>query len=220
MNPRDWDELGNRLAARSIADGDPTGWFDELYAAGEAGEVTMPWSREAPHPLLAEWANGRRGDGHGAIVVGCGLGADAEYVASLGYATVAFDVAATAVRVARERHPDTTVDYVTADLLHPPSDWVRAHELVVEVITVQALPDPPRRDAIVNVGRLVAPGGTLIVVAARQDPPGAHVDGPPWPLTRDEVEAFATDGLTPVDIEATTDPRHPDSPRWRAEFRR
>jgi pimeloyl-ACP methyl ester carboxylesterase/SAM-dependent methyltransferase len=217
-----WDEQGDRLASRSIADGDPTGWFDRLYAAGVAGEVPMPWDREAAHPLLVQWAQARglTGGDQRAIVVGCGLGADAEYVAGLGYQTVAFDVSQTAVREARRRHPGTAVRYVTADLLDPPAQWARAFDLVVEIITVQALPEPPRRNAIVNVGRMVAPGGTLIVVAARQHRPDAHVAGPPWPLTREEIDAFTTDGLTPAGVEELADPRQPDVSRWRAQFQR
>ena len=152
--------------------------------------------------------------------MGCGQGADAEYVAGLGYDTVAFDVSETAVGLARQRYPHSAVRYVTADLLDPPADWLRAFDLVVEVITVQALPDPPRHTAIVNVGRLVAPGGTLIAVEYRQDPAEPDEAGPPWPLRRDEIEAFATDGLDVVRIEELADPRRPGSRRWRAEFRR
>jgi SAM-dependent methyltransferase len=217
-----WRDLEDRLASRSIAAGDPTGWFDQLYAAGDAGEVPMPFDTAAPHLMLVQWARARglSGGGRRAVVVGCGLGADAEYVAGLGYEVVAFDVAETAVRVARQRHPGTSVDYLTADLLDPPANWLHGFDLVVEVYTVQALPEPPRRSAIVNVGRLVAPGGTLIVVAARQEHSGAPVKGPPWPLTREEVEAFGGDGLSPVRIEALTDPRPPNGHRWRAEFHR
>jgi SAM-dependent methyltransferase len=217
-----WEAQGDRLASRSIAAGDPTGWFDRLYAAGAGGEVPMPWNRHTPHSMLVQWAQaqGLSGTGRRAIVVGCGLGADAEYVAGLGYSTVAFDVAETAVHTARKRHPGTTVDYVAADLLNPPAGWLQAFDLVVEIITVQALPDPPRRTAIVNVGRLVAPGGTLIVIAARQDHADAHTHGPPWPLSREEIDAFATDGLSPVHIEELSGPQHPDDHRWRAEFRR
>lgn len=231
--PEGWEERGSRLASRSIAGGDPTGWFDQLYAEGAAGDVAMPWDRTSPHPLLVEWAAARglagasAGAGAGAdagerraVVVGAGLGADAEYVAGLGYDTTGFDVAETAVQLARQRHHGTNVRYVTADLLDFPAEWMRGFDLVVDVITVQALPDPPRRSAIVNVGRLVAAGGTLIAIAARHDPAGAD-DGPPWPLTRDEVDAFATDGLTPVRIEEITS----SGPigggrRWRAEFHR
>ncbi len=45
-----------RLAAASLAAGDPTGWFDRLYTAGAAGRVPVPWSRREPHPLLTGWA--------------------------------------------------------------------------------------------------------------------------------------------------------------------
>src|SRR6266545_4949216 len=193
--------LEDHLASRAIASGEPTGWFDRLYSAGLAGDVPMPWDRTTPNPLLVGWAQARTptGSGHRAIVVGCGLGADAEYVAGLGYHTVAFDVAAP---------------------LAPPPPWLRAFDLVIEIITVQALPDPPRRTAIINVGRLVAPGGTLLVIAARRDQPDTEIKGPPWPLDRDEIDAFATDGLHPVRIEELTDPRPPTVSRWRAEFRR
>ena len=97
-----------------------------------------------------EWVEARRPDGAGrrAIVVGSGLGDDAELVAGLGYATVAFDIAPTAVRTAQERFPGSAVEYRTADLLDPPPGWPGAFDLVVECITVQSLPDPPRREAI------------------------------------------------------------------------
>ena len=129
-----------------------------------------------PHPLLAGWALDRglaggelTGSGRRAIVVGSGLGADAELIAGLGFETVGFDVAETAVRIARQRFPDSRVHYTEADLLDLPAQWLRAFDLVVDVFTVQALPDPPRDRAIVNVGRLVAPGGTLVVIAAVHD---------------------------------------------------
>jgi pimeloyl-ACP methyl ester carboxylesterase len=217
-----WDEQGDRLASRALAAGDPTGWFDRLYGAAAAGEVPMPWDRTEPHPLLTQWARGRQltGTGQRAVVVGCGLGADAEYVSGIGFDTVAFDVADTAIQLARERFPDSTVHYMVANLLHPPDKWWRAFDLVVEIITVQALPDPPRRQAIVNVGRLVAAGGTLIVIAAMHDERHSPAEAPPWPLSRAEIDAFATDGLTPVRIERLPDPRRPSEQRWRAEFNR
>jgi hypothetical protein len=47
--PRDWDELGDELAAESLAAGEPTAWFVRLYQAGAAGAATMPWPRQEPH---------------------------------------------------------------------------------------------------------------------------------------------------------------------------
>jgi pimeloyl-ACP methyl ester carboxylesterase/SAM-dependent methyltransferase len=215
-----WRAQEDRLASRSLAAGDAVGWFDQLYAAGAAGEVDLgPWARDAPDPLLVEWTRAREPSGRGqrAAVVGCGLGADAEHVASLGYDTTAFDIADNAVRLARQRHPASRVDYVTADVLEPPTGWLAAFDLVVEVITVQALPEPPRRRAIVSISRLVAPGGTLVVIASRRDDSQPNRKLPPWPLTRAEVDAFAGDGLRPIRIEELGEP---GGLWWRAEFSR
>ena len=212
-----------RLVARALSAGDPTGWFEPLYAAAEEGAAVVPWDRGAPHWLLTAWA-GRRalnGDGRRALVVGCGLGADAEYIAGRGFAVLAFDISASAIRAARRRFPGSAVDYQVADLLAPPAGWREAFDLVVESQTVQALPDPPRRDAIASIGRMVAPGGTLVVIAlARADGEEAG-PWPPWPITRAEIESFTATGLAPVTIEGVADPgQEPPGRRWLAEFRR
>ena len=108
------EQNATRLAHESIAAGDPTGWFERLYAAAADGLTAVPWDRRAPSPLLVQWAaaseraerqpSATRPDGptatktETALVVGCGLGDDAEFIASLGFRTVAFDISA-------ERHP-------------------------------------------------------------------------------------------------------------------
>lgn len=182
----------------------------------------MPWDRRQPHWTLAQWAEtrGLSGTGRRALVVGCGLGADAEYVAGLGFDTVAFDFSHTAIRVARQRFPDSDVFYVQADLLEPPEQWLAAFDLVVEIFTVQALPIPLRHQVTANVAGMVGPGGTLIAVAAVRVESEQAVPGPPWPLSRSEIETFAADGLTPVRIEDVTNPEQPAGHRWRAEFHR
>jgi SAM-dependent methyltransferase len=208
----------DRLARASLAAGDPTGWFERLYAEAEQGTAEVPWDRPAATPLLSAWAAETRvsGAGRRALVVGCGLGRDAEFVAGLGFATTAFDISETAVRVARARHPHSLVRYVVADLLDPPASWPARFDLVVESNNVQALPRALRQRAIASVGTLVAPGGTLLVLAAKADRPGD--DGPPWPLTRAEVESFAGDGLDTASIDEFPAPDDPLSMRWRAVF--
>jgi SAM-dependent methyltransferase len=146
--------LARRLAAGSIAGGDDTGWFEALYAAAGQGTATVPRAGLAPNHGLASALAGARGGGR-AIVVGCGLGDDAEHVASLGYATVAFDVSPTAVGAARQRFPRSTVEYVTADLLSPPHSRAGAFDLVVEVFTLQVLTGAARRTAF---ARTAEPG--------------------------------------------------------------
>jgi protein-L-isoaspartate O-methyltransferase len=222
MSGPDPEEQARRLAAESLAVEDATGWFERLYAAADEGEAVVPWDRGAPHPLLVEWAaaRGLEGGGRRAVVVGSGPGQDAEYVAGLGFATVAFDIAATAVRSARARFPQSDVEYVTADLLDPPAEWRHAFDLVVESITVQSLPDALRPRAIAAVADMVARGGTLIVISGARDAEDGPVDGPPWPLTRAEVDSFGSTDLQPVRIEDLRDAANPTVRRWRAEFRR
>ncbi|MEV4753538.1 class I SAM-dependent methyltransferase [Micromonospora sp. NPDC049559] len=221
MTVSDPDREVRRLAAESLAVQDPTGWFERLYTAAEQGDLEVPWDRGAPHPLLAQWAGKRERDGTGrrAVVVGCGYGHDAEYLAGLGYDTVAFDISGTAVRAARQRFPESRVRYRTADLLAPPDEWREAFDLVFESMTVQALPVSERDAAIGRVTELVAPAGTLLVVAIHREDGEPPVEGPPWPLDRAEVESFARDGLRPVRIEILTGST-PKSRRWLAEFRR
>lgn len=222
MTRIDPDEQTRNFAGESLALGDPTGWFERLYAAAETGEAVVPWDRGSPHALLVDWAERRVLDGHGkrAIVVGGGLGEDAEYLARRGFATVAFDIAPTAIEGARRRFPDSPVQYLVADLLDLPVRWRAAFDLVVEIFTIQALPPGYRRQATHNVGSLVSPGGTLLVIAAAHDADDGQVHGPPWPLTRREIDAFAGYGIETVRIEDIPLPDHPDAHRWRAEFHR
>jgi SAM-dependent methyltransferase len=217
--PRDWDLRADELAAAAIGREEPTAWFDELYAEGRAGTVSMPWDRVEPQVLLREWAEREGLDGRGrtAVVVGCGLGADAAYLAGLGYAVTAFDVAPTAVDVARQRFGDTGVDFAVADLLALPQEWQRAFDLVVEIFTLQALPDPPRSVAAQSVTDLVADGGTLLAIAFRHDGSAPADAGPPFPLERAFVEGLARDGLEAVRVEEVDGAR---GAAWRATFAR
>ncbi|MFI1991894.1 class I SAM-dependent methyltransferase [Actinoplanes sp. NPDC020271] len=206
-----------RLAAESLAAGDATGWFERLYAEARDGRATVPWDVPDASVNLREFEL-PPGDGRPALVVGCGNGRDAEHLAALGYAVTAFDISATAVALARERHPGSSVDYRVADLLDPPPQWQRAFGLVLESNNVQALPTALRARAIAGVGEFVAPGGTLLVLAAAAtDTPG---EGPPWPLSRAEIDAFAGPGLRQVSVEELPGRGSRLLVRWRAVFRR
>jgi SAM-dependent methyltransferase len=219
----DADADATRLATESLAQGDPTGWFERLYTAAAAGDAIVPWDRDDPHPLLSDWGRqlGVNGAGRSALVTGCGLGRDAEFVAALGFQTTAFDISATAIRGAQERYPSSQVKYVTANLLDPPAEWVGAFDFVLESITVQSMPLSVRPTAIAHVGQLVAPGGELLVITfLRED--DEQVSGPPWPLNRAEVDSFATGDLRAAGVEylPVPVPGEPTRYRARALFRR
>lgn len=211
--------------AMDAHEADSRSWFDRLYVAADRGEAVVPWDRDTPNPLLVQWVEdgGLGGRRPRAVVVGAGYGRDSEYLAALGLPTSAFDLSPAAVARTRTRFPESSVDYRTADLLSLPPELHQAYELVVESMTVQALPEPERSRAIHAVPTLVAPGGTLLVIAFGHDGPAAERDrvaGPPWPLLREDVEAFGDDGLETVRIERLGGDDQADVVRWRAELRR
>lgn len=218
MHP-DWEKAADALAAQAIADGEPTAWFDRLYSAGRRGDTAMPWDRDRPNQTLVEWAGDRDGTGHTAVVVGCGLGQDAELIARLGFTTTAFDVSANAVDLVLQRFPHTDVHYRVADLLRLAAEFDRAFDLVVESFTVQALPLSLRAQATAGVRSLVAPGGTLVVIASARVDEDDVPPGPPWPLSPGEIAAFGQDGLVEEYV-TRHEMADPGQSRWLAEFRR
>jgi SAM-dependent methyltransferase len=155
------------------------------------------------------------------VVVGAGLGADAELLASRGYRTVAFDLAPSAIDLARSRYPGTVVDYRVADLLDLPGDLVGAFDLVVDVFTVQALPRPLRERAVAGIRSLLAPGGELLGVQFVHEDGAPEDDGPPWLVTRAEMESFADGDVSRVSLDRGPHPLRPDGPdTWVGVFRR
>jgi len=201
-----------------MADDDPTAIFERMYGAAAGGGPQLPWQREGPHPLLEPWAREVEGAGRRALVVGSGLGTDAEFIAQRGFDVIGFDASPTAVAMARRRVADSEVDYRVADLLDLPDEWSRCFQLVVESLTVQSMPIEYHPQATANIARTVADGGTLLVIATARGDDDPLPNGPPWPLLRAEIDAFAGDGLAPVRIEEIREPGVPG--RWRAEFRR
>jgi hypothetical protein len=213
---RDWDQLADDLGVAAVADGEPTRWYDELWSAAVRGEVPMPWDRTQPHDLLAAYLSGRDGTGKRAVVVGMGYGADAEHLASVGWATTAFDISPAAVAATRERYPDSPVDYRVADLLDLPADLVGAFDLVVEIYTIQALHDSVRAGAVAGVRSLVAPGGTLFVVQIVREDDEEMPAEPPWLLDRTEMEGLEGDGLVAESLDRLPNEAQPElRDRWR-----
>jgi SAM-dependent methyltransferase len=190
--------------------------FEAMYAGAEAGGAKPPWDYGAPRPQLVEWAEAQdlAGGGRKALVVGCGYGADAEFLALLGFRTTAFDFAPTAIAGARREYPASEVSYLVADVLDLPREWQGMFDLVVESLTVQSMPPEQHSVAARNIAALVAPGGTLLVLATSREE-HSEVTGPPWPLTRAELEVFANGDLVMSRLE-----RIERGAWWRAELSR
>ena len=214
-----------QLAAEAAAAGDPAGWFETLYAEAQAGTAVVPWDDGEANPHLLRWeaaGRGAAGPGRRALVVGCGVAGDPVFLADLGFEVTAFDVSPTAVAEARRRFAGSPVTFQVADLLAPPSEWADGFDLVAEIYTVQALYGKARTAAIEALPGLVAPGGTLLVIAraTEEENPMRDPAMMPWPISRDELNAMTGGRLTARSVEKFLDEENPPKLRWRAEFGR
>ncbi|HET9303874.1 MAG TPA: class I SAM-dependent methyltransferase [Propionibacteriaceae bacterium] len=217
MTAQDPDADVRRLSGEAVPDGDPTAWFERLYSDAAQGHAIVPWDRRAPHPLLVDWVERQLATSGLTLVVGSGLGDDAAFLAARGYRVIAFDISRSAIESARRRFPTSPVDFRIADLLNPPAEWRQHFDLVVETYTTQSLPVRLRLTVVLHVGRFVAPGGQLVVLAVARDG-DEPIDGPPWPLSRADIESFAVEGLEVLSLEEIRDP--PGTHHWRAVFSR
>ena len=199
------------------------GWFEALYKEAEARSNTseIPWADGLPNPdLLAFWRDRPQPAANkSALVVGSGLGDDAEQLASWGFRVTAFDISETAIRATGQRFPESKLDYVAADVLAPPPNWSGNFDFVFEANTLQALPRELRAVAITKIPDFVASGGQLLVIARGREPIEPEGEAP-WPLTRAEFSTFPHAGLTEISFEDFLDQETPPVRRFRALYKR
>lgn len=207
-----------KLQSEAWRKGDATGWFEEVYSEANRDTARIPWSEAGLNPHLRAWAEREKlkGQGQSAVVIGCGLGDNAEYLAGLGFAVTAFDISPTAVAWCREKHRDTAVKYVEADLFTAAAQ-LGQFDFVLEVHTLQALPRTLRTQAVDAVAALVRQ--RLLVICRGCDEPEAQ-ETVPWPLTPGELQSLEECGLTRVRWEDFFDQKQPPSRRFRIEYRR
>ncbi|MBI9085328.1 MAG: class I SAM-dependent methyltransferase [Desulfobacterales bacterium] len=214
----------NRATAREIAhkhldSGDPLGWFEDLYLQANGDPSIVPWADLTPNPNLIDWLNQRGETAGRAIKVGSGLGDDAEELTRRGYETTAFDISESAIAWSRRRFPQSSVLYMVGDLFSAPRKWEAGFDLVVESYTLQVLPPTLRAQAVRCIASFVAPGGTLLVIARGREP--SEPQGKmPWPLTREEMSLFETQGLREVSFDDYMDIEEPPVRRFRATYQR
>lgn len=191
-------------------------WFEAVYELAANDPACVPWADLEPHPLLADWLANNDIASRRALDVGCGLGDNAEAMAARGARVTAFDLSARAIDWAHRRFPGSSVDYRAADLFHLPAEWRGAFDLVHECYTLQALPPELIPQAANALALMLAPGGRLLVIARARPNPEAP-KGPPWPLSLQDIEGVAVDGLTLVSVEQLEPPGEPL--HWRALYR-
>jgi SAM-dependent methyltransferase len=162
------------------------GW-EQLWAATPADR--LPWHAEALEPLLAEALAALAAPGRRLLDLGTGDGLVAVTAAQRGFDVTAIDVAPGALGRARDRVEAAGVrsvvlvlDDVTAPRMG--AGLGAAFDVAVDRGLLHCLPHVQRAAYAASVTALVAPGGTLLVVAHQ---PGAELGT--LPVTAEELRA-------------------------------
>ncbi len=218
--PKTLQQKVKLLAPEALQKSEHSAWFDVLYSQANKDASQVPWAKLTAHPYLQDWLNDQiiQGQGKSALVIGCGLGDDAETLADLGFQVTAFDISPTAIAWAKERFPNSPVNYVVADLLALNPDWQGKFDFVFECRNIQALPLNIREKVINAITPLVAPGGTLLVITRIRDF-DAQPDGPPWPLSETELAQFQKFGLSEISRHTFIESEHHQVEQVRIEYK-
>ena len=199
----------------------PSGWFEPLYQEAQGDFTQVPWAQMRVNPYLQDWLSQQSApqETAEALVIGCGLGDDAEALSNLGYQVMAFDISPTAIAWCQQRFPDSQVTYQVADLFSPPDPWQDRFALVYECRNFQALPVEVRGAGIQAIAACVAPQGHFLLITNYL---GNELmpEGPPWPLSDSELAMIEAQGFIALKREALDPPNSTLSPKLRVEYRR
>jgi SAM-dependent methyltransferase len=144
----------------------------------------MPWEKGEASPGLMDFLAVNPGLERGTVCVpGCGTGHDARVWARAGFEVTGYDLAPSAVRLARERTAAAglTAEFAQGDFLadEPPRqfDWLFEHTLFCAI-------DPSDRARYVSAAlRWLKPGGNYLAVNYLIP----DTNGPPFGTTRAEL---------------------------------
>ena len=219
---KEFDPIAYQKMVRSYQEnGDPLGWFDSIYQDANGDHRRVFWADLEPSPYLVAWLKENPSKiPKKAIVIGCGVGDDAEALSAYGYEVIAFDIAPTAIELCLNRYPKTTVTYLVADLFDYPKEWFESFDVVYECNTIQVLPGHYRLQARKAISSLLAPQGHLLV-SCRSRNAGEMEEAIPLPLDTFEIDGFVReDGLKEVSFLAYDDTQTPSVPHFFAHYQK
>ena len=168
--------------------------WDASYQDGPA-----PWDIGRPQPAVVRLATA--GGFAGAVLdAGCGTGENALHVAALGLPVLGFDVAETALAIARRNAEARGVDaeFVLADALRL-DGLGRRFDTVLDCGLFHSFDADERPGYVASLATVTEPGGTLYVLCFSDEGP----DTGPHPVGRDELRAAfdTSDGWRVATIE-------------------
>jgi SAM-dependent methyltransferase len=154
--------------------------WDASYHDGPA-----PWDIGGPQPAVVRLASD--GGFSGAVLdAGCGTGENALHIASLGLPVLGFDIAETALAIAREKAYDRGIQiaFATADAFAL-ERLGRTFDTVLDCGLFHTFDGDERPGYVASLASVTEHDGTLYVLCFSDDGPGTG----PHPVTADELRA-------------------------------
>lgn len=209
-------KTARELAKEFIEKNQPLDWFEELYKKADQEDLgIIPWADLEPNPNLVELVNDNNYKGI-ALIIGCGLGDDAEYIQEQGLEVDAFDISETAIKICKSRFPKSAVNYFVADAIKFKPK--RKYDLIIESYTLQVLPVELRQKLIKQLPEWLNNSGVLIVICRGRDK-DEFAGAMPFPLTREELKPIE-ENCKLISFEDYFDKETPPVRRFRIKYQK
>ena len=153
--------------------------WDASYHDGRA-----PWDVGHPQPVVVRLAAAAGFTG-AVLDAGCGTGENTLHIAALGLPVLGFDVAGTALAMARAKAAGRGIEaeFVLADALR--LNLPRRFGAVLDCGLFHSFDGSERPGYVASLASVTEPGGTLYVLCFSDEGP----DTGPHPVSRDELSA-------------------------------
>ena len=161
----------------------------ERWDAAYRGQRPAPWDRGQTNPKLVEAVEGGTIKPGRAVVLGCGSGTNAVYLAKKGFDVTALDVAPTALMKARAKAAKTKVKvrWLLADVLAPPR--LEPFDFLFDSGCYHGVRRANASGYVKTANRLAKPGALMLIHAGNANEPRHH--GPPRVEETELVGDFA-----------------------------
>ena len=189
----DWLDAGGQFEA--APGGQPSSSSELFICGGPEMAPALPPPRTTVSPPPRTTVSGTALYSPRVAVPGAGRGHDARLLARRGYRVTAFDFAEAAVAEARRLAAAEAVELTVEprDVFTLPRDHAGAFDGVWEYTCFCAI-DPARRDEYASVlHAILRPGGVLLACFF---PLRDGTDGPPFPVSREEIERVVAGRFT------------------------
>lgn len=203
---------GRSPTSHELKSGEP---WDASYHDGPA-----PWDIGRPQPAIVRLADAGAISGT-VLDAGCGSGDNAVYLASLGLQVTGFDVAETALEIARGKARERGVEarFEVGDALNLEA-MAGQFETVLDCGLFHTFDEEERERYVAGLESVTARGGTLYVLCFGDNGP----EPGPHPVSREELSA-AFGGpawkVTSIEPEQISTRQQPDgAPAWLATIER